>query len=83
MKLIFTMKYAGKKWPEYIEEVFGKEIAEKARVQSDATAKTHEARIHLMSFNNDNSVVEKLKSNENVTSAFLVEDNKIVETIRM
>ena len=50
MKLIFKMKYADKKWPEYIEEVFGKDIAEKAKIESSATAKTHEARIHVMDF---------------------------------
>ena len=83
MKLIFTMKYAGKKWPEYLEEEFGKEVAEMARVQSDATAKSHEARIHLMNFNDDKAVVEKLKGNENVTSAFLVENNEVVKTIKM
>ena len=83
MKLIFTMKYAGKKWPEYLEEVFGKEVAEQAKVQSDATAKSHEARIHLMDFNDDKAVVEKLKNNENVTSAFLVENNEVVKPIKI
>ncbi|NPA36262.1 MAG: hypothetical protein GXO47_05380 [Chlorobi bacterium] len=82
MKLIFTMKYADKKWPEYIEEVFGKEIAEQARIESDSTAKNKEARIHLMNFKNDTTVIEKLKNNENVISAFLVSDNEVKETIK-
>ncbi len=82
MKLIFTMKYADKKWPEYIEEVFGKDVAEQAKIESDSTAKSHEARIHLMDFKNDNTIIDKLKSNENVTSAFLVSDNKVQKTIK-
>jgi hypothetical protein len=82
MKLIFTMKYAGKKWPEYIEEVFGKEIAEQAKIESDSTAKNNEARIHIMDFKNDSAVIEKLKSHENVTSALLVSDNEVKDTIK-
>jgi len=76
------MKYADKKWPEYIEETFGKEVAEQAKIESDATAKSHEARIHLMDFKNDTAVIEKMKSNENVTSAFLVSDNEVKEKIK-
>ena len=82
MKLIFKMKYADKKWPEYIEEVFGKDVAEKCDIESTARAKTHEARIHIMDFKGDKNVISTLKQNDNVMSAFLVNNNKVVETIR-
>jgi len=81
-KLIFTMKYADKKWPEYLEETFGKEIAEQCVVQSSQTASVHEARIHIMNFKNDSKILNTLKSHENVTSAFLVNNKEAVETIR-
>ena len=82
MKLIFKMKYADVKWADYIEEVFGKELAENCNIESMARAKTHDARIHVMNFKGDKSVISTLKQNDNVISAFLVDNNKVVETIR-
>ncbi len=82
MKLIFRMKYGEAKWPVYLEETFGKEIAEQCVVESTQTAKDHDARIHIMNFKNNNSFTDKLKSNENVISAFLVNNNEAVETIK-
>jgi hypothetical protein len=82
MKLIFKMKYADKKWPEYIEEVFGKELAQNAKIESSATAKTHEARIHIMNFKKNFEVIDTLKVNANVLSAYLVNNNEVVEVIK-
>jgi predicted DNA-binding protein (MmcQ/YjbR family) len=81
MKLIFKMKYADKKWADYIEEVFGEKVAKECKIESMARAKTHDARIHIMNFKKDNDIISKLKQNENVISAFLVNNNKVVETI--
>jgi len=81
MKLIFKMKYADKKWADYIEELFGEDIAKQCKIESMARAKTHDARIHIMNFKKDEKVISTLKQNENVISAFLVNDNKVVETI--
>jgi predicted DNA-binding protein (MmcQ/YjbR family) len=81
-KLIFTMKYADKKWPEYLEETFGKETAEKCVVESTQTASIHEARIHIMDFKNDSAIINLLKNNEQVTSAFLVNNKEAVRAIK-
>ena len=81
MKLIFKMKYADKKWPEYLEEVFGKDFSDQCVVESSARAKTHDARIHVMNFKGDKEVISTIKHNESVISAFLVNNNKVVETI--
>jgi len=61
-KLIFRMKYADKKWPEYLTEVFGKEIADKCTIESDATALNYNARIKIDDFKNDKEFIAKLKT---------------------
>jgi len=81
-KLIFTMKYADKKWPVYLEETFGKETAEKCVVESTQTASVHEARIHIMEYKNDEKLIQTLKSNENVSSVILVDSKEAFETIK-
>ena len=82
MKLIFKMKYSDVKWPVYLEETFGKEIANQCVVEGTQTASVHEARIHIMDFKSDTKVIDTIKSNENVISAFIVNDKEAVETIK-
>ncbi len=81
-KLIFTMKYADKKWPVYLEETFGKATAEKCVVESSQTASVHEARIHIMEYKNDANLIETLKNNENVSSVILVDNKEAIKTIK-
>ncbi|MCF6184200.1 MAG: hypothetical protein L3J56_06170 [Bacteroidales bacterium] len=76
-KLIFKMKYSGKRWNDYLPELFGKETAEKCIVESQATAKTNEARIIIYNFNGNKEILNKIKNNENTISAYIVEDNKV------
>lgn len=76
-KLIFKMKYSGKRWLDYLPEILGKETAEKCVVESNATAKTNEANIIIYDFNGDKHIVHKITSNENTISAYLVENNKV------
>lgn len=80
--LIFRMKYNEAKWPVYLEETFGKETADKCVVESTQTADVHDARIHIMDFKNDSNIINTLKSNENVISAFLVNNNTVIDTIK-
>ena len=82
MKLIFRMKYNEAKWPVYLEETFGKEIADQCVVESTQTASDHDARIQILNYKNDSTFIEKLKSNENIISAFLVNNNAVKETIK-
>jgi len=81
-KLIFRMKYNEAKWPVYLEDTFGKEIADQCVVESTQTASDHDARIHIMDFKANSKVIDTLKSNENVISAFLVNNKEAVETIK-
>jgi len=80
-KLIFRMKYADKKWPEYLTEVFGEEIASKCTIESDATALDYNARIKIDDFKNDQNVIDKLKNNENIISAFIIDNYQAKEVI--
>ena len=82
MKILsFKMKYAEKKWPEYLEEVFGKETAEKMQIESRATASSHEAKIDLLNFKGSSTIIKTIKNNENVISAYIVENNDIIDVI--
>jgi len=82
MKLIFRMKYSELKWPVYLEETFGKEIAEQCVIESTQTASDHDARIHIMDFKKDENLINTLKTNENVISAFIVNNKEAVETVK-
>ena len=78
MKILsIKMKYAEKRWPEYLEEVFGKETAEKMTIESRATASSHEAKIDLLNFKGSSAIIKTIKNNENVISAYIVKDNDI------
>ena len=81
-KLIFTVKYADKKWPLFLEETFSKSFAEECLVESTQTASIHEARIQVLNFKNDNNVINILKSNDLVSSAYLVNNKAIAQTIK-
>ena len=76
MKLLtFKLKYADKKWPIYLTETFGEELASKFKVEAVGTAKSNEATINLFDFNGDKKIINTLKNNENVVSAYIVSDN--------
>ncbi len=75
--LTFTMNYADKRWPAYLEETFGKEIAEKCEVESHQNAKKHYAKITILNFKNDAKLLDKIKNHENVTSAYIAENKKV------
>ncbi len=76
-KLIFKMNYSGKRWADYLPEILGKETAEKCITESEATAKSHIARIILYDFSGNKKVINKLTANENTISLYLVENNKV------
>lgn len=82
MKILsMKMKYADKKWPDYMKEVFGEETAEKLTIESHATASDHEAKIDLIDFSGSSKILDIVKSNENVLSAFIVENNVVKKII--
>ncbi len=80
-KLIFTLKYADEKFPKYLETHFGKDFADKALVESTQTSSVHEAKIQVLDFKKDKSILDKLSKDENVSSVFLVEDKKVISSL--
>ena len=74
--LTFKLKYADKKWQMYLTETFGEELANKCKIESVGTAKKSEATINLLDFNNDKKVINKIKNDKNVVSAYIVSDSK-------
>ena len=82
MKILsFKMSYADKKWPEYLEEVFGKETADKFKVEARATASSHEAKIDLLDFNGSSKIIKTLKANDHVISAYIVDKHIVTDVL--
>lgn len=81
-KLIFTLKYAEVKFPNYLEEKFGKAFADTALIESTQTASVHEAKVQVLDFKNDKNVLEQIKKDENISSAYLVENKKVISNIK-
>lgn len=74
--LTFRMDFADKKWADYLTEEFGEETAKKFNVQSHAAAKIHDAKITMLNFDGDKSLIEKIKNHPKVTSAYIVKNDK-------
>jgi len=81
-KLIFKMNYSGKRWADYLPEILGKDIAEKCITESEATAKTNEARIIIYDFDRNKETIKKIKKNEHTISAFIVSNNKVQKVLK-
>ncbi len=79
--LTFTLKYSETRWPEYLENFLGKELAEKCSVESHATAKTHIAKVNILNFNGSKQIINKIKNNKDVESAYIAENRGSVEVL--
>jgi len=82
MKLILKLKADERKWAEHLSDVLGKEFAEKCSYEVDATAKNHWARVMILNFKNDKSLISKLEKNENLLSGYLIDNKAIVKNLR-
>jgi len=82
-KLIFKMKgNPEKKWDALVKEFLGDSLAEQAVIEADATALTSEAKIKLLEYKPNPSLESKLASDENVISAFIIENKEIKKRIK-
>jgi len=82
MKLLtFKLKYADKKWQLYLEEKFGKDTAEKFKIESNATAKTNEATVNLLNFDGNSKIIKTVKEDKNVISAFIIDNYEVKKVI--
>ena len=79
--LTFNINYADKRWNIYLEEMFGKEIAEKCLTESKATAKMQDAKINILNFDGNKEIIKKIKSDKNVISAYIINNNEISEVL--
>lgn len=80
--LTFTLKYNEVRWPEYIEQFLGKENAQKCHIESHATNTTHVAKVSILNFNNNKEILNKIKNNKNILSAYISE-NKSSKEIKL
>ena len=82
MKILsFNLKYADKRWNIYLEEMFGKEIAEKCLTESRGTAKIQDAKVNILNFDGSTKIINKIKSDKNVISAYIVSNNTVKKVI--
>ncbi len=79
--LTFNLNYIGKRWNEYLEEMFGKEIAEKCLTESMSTAKTQEAKVNILNFDGNKKVINKIINDKNVISAYIINNNEISKVL--
>jgi len=82
MKLIFKLKGNEEKWPARMESYLGKELAEQAKIEVDATASEYLASIQLLEYKKNASLESKLKADADVISAFIINDKAIQTTIK-
>ena len=79
--LTFKLNYADKRWNIYLEEMFGKEIAEKCLVESRATAKMQDAKVNILNFDGNTEIIKKIKSDKNVVFAYIINNRKITKVL--
>ena len=82
MKLIFKLKADERKWPEHLSNVLGEELVKTCSYEVDATAKNHWARVMILNFKNDKSLLDKLSKNENLISGYLIDNKDIVRNLK-
>lgn len=82
MKILsFKLNYADKRWNIYLEEMFGKEIAEKCLVESRTTAKMQDAKVNIINFEGSSKIISKIKSDKNVVFAYIINNGKVTKTL--
>lgn len=79
--LTFNINYAGKRWSEYLEEMFGKEIAEKCLAESRGTAKIQDAKVNILNFDGNKKVINKIKSDKNVIFAYIINNREVTKIL--
>jgi len=81
-KLIITLNPVDKKWDEYLTETFGDDFVKNSKVEPFATAKKNKAKVYNLNFKGDTKIIDTIKQNNDIDSAYIVENNKIKEVIK-
>ena len=80
--LTFKLNYADKRWNDYLESLLGKEEAEKCLVESRTTKEIQDAKVNILNFDGNSKTINVLKADNNVTSAYIVENNSVRKVIK-
>ncbi len=81
-KLILNIDQVDKKWDEYIKETFGDDFFNSSKIEPYATAKKNRVKVYNLKFKNNKNIIDKIKTNDKIISAYIVENNKIKETVK-
>ena len=79
--LTIKFKYADKKWPVYLTELFGEEFDGKYKIESNSTANSQMAQVNFTNFDGNSKVINAVKNNEHVISAYIVNNNEIQKVL--
>ena len=75
--LTFTMNYADERWPAYLTNTFGKDVADKCLVESHQMATSHNAKISILNFDGNTELIAKIQNHEGVTSAYIAQGKTV------
>ena len=80
-KLIFKLKGNEEKWPARMENYLGAELASEAKIEVDATASEYLASIQILNYKKNQALENKIKTDNDTISAFIIDDNKVQQRI--
>ncbi|MCF6241351.1 MAG: hypothetical protein L3J74_08415 [Bacteroidales bacterium] len=82
MKLIFEIKGDERRWEVLLKDFMGEDLFQQAHVEYDATAKNHQARVQFLDYKKNQALINKLRQSDNIISAYLIDNKKIIETVK-
>lgn len=79
--LTFKINYSGKRWADYLKEMFGEEIAEKCMVESVTTKDLQYAVVNILNFDGNSNILQTVQADKNVQTAYIVKSNAIKKVL--
>jgi hypothetical protein len=80
-KLIFKLIGNEEKWTARLENYLGAELAKVATTEVDATASRYDASIQLLNYKKNQVLEDKIKSDKDIISAFIVDNKEIKQRL--
>ncbi|OQY03867.1 MAG: hypothetical protein B6I20_04210 [Bacteroidetes bacterium 4572_117] len=81
-KLIFEIKGDERKWDVLLNDFMGEELTKECSLEYIATAADHSARVLFLNYKSNKALMGKLEKSENILSAYMVDNKKIVKVIK-
>ena len=79
--LTFKLNYADKRWKDYLKDMLGDELSEICLVESVTTKDMQYASVNILNFDGNTGILNVVKTDKNVQSAFIVENNSVKKNL--